>query len=255
MPWHLWVDDAPRPGFLNMAIDETLLRLAETDGAGVLRLYRWAPACLSFGRHEPARRRYRRDRIAERGLDVVRRPTGGRAVWHDAELTYAVAAPAATFGTLAESYLAIHGTLACALAQLGLSPVLAAPPARAAAPDAGACFAAPAGGEVLVDGRKVIGSAQLRTRTAFLQHGSILLEGDQRLVAEVSTRAGAEGGEGSLTSLLGRRVGFEEVAEEIASAARRWGTDWRIVHRGEFIVERAAAAADSYRSDTWTWER
>ena len=254
-PWHLWVDDVPRPGFLNMAIDETLLRLAEADGAGVLRLYRWAPACLSFGRHEPARRRYRRDRIAERGLDVVRRPTGGRAVWHDAELTYAVAAPAATFGTLAETYLEIHRTLACALDGLGLSPILAPPPARAAAPDAGSCFAAPAGGEVLVDARKVIGSAQLRTRTAFLQHGSVLLDGDQRLVAEVSVHAAPRGGEGSLAALLGRRVGFLELAERIAAAARRWSADWRIIHRGDVVVERAAAAADGYRSDAWTWER
>ena len=119
--WYLWVDAVPRPGFFNMAIDETLLRLAEADGARVLRLYRWAPACLSFGRHEPACRRYRRDRIAERGLDVVRRPTGGRAVWHDRELTYAVAAPVATFGSLAETYLTIHRTLACALSGLGLA--------------------------------------------------------------------------------------------------------------------------------------
>jgi lipoate-protein ligase A len=108
---------------------------------------------------------------------------------------------------------------------------------------------------VLVGGRKVIGSAQLRTRTAFLQHGSVLLEGDQRLVAEVSMHPGAQGSEGSLRSLLGRRVGFEELAEEIAAAAHRWGGDWRMVHRGDVIVERAAAAADSYRSDAWSWER
>lgn len=249
------MDDVPRPGFLNMAIDETLLRLAEADGAGILRLYRWGPACLSFGRHEPARRRYRRDLIAERALDVVRRPTGGRAVWHDAELTYAVAAPIDTFGTLAETYLEIHRTLACALAGLGLDPTLAPPPARAAAPDAGACFAAPAGGEVLVGSRKVIGSAQLRTRTAFLQHGSVLLDGDQRVVAEVSVHGAKQAGEGSLASLLGRRVGFGEVAEGIATAARRWGTEWRVIQRGDAILERAAGAADSYRSDAWTWER
>jgi len=260
--WHLWVDDVPRPGFLNMAIDETLLRLAEADGAGVLRLYRWAPACLSFGRHEPARRRYRRDRIAERAIDVVRRPTGGRAVWHDAELTYAVAAPAATFGTLRETYLAIHRTLACALSELGLAATLAPAPTRAATPDAGACFAAPAGGEVLAGGRKVVGSAQLRTRTAFLQHGSMLLDGDQRLVADVSAGPAPAGGDASLALLLGRRVSFEEAAERVAAAARTWGGSeggglglWRSIHRGDAIVELAAAAADGYRSEEWTWCR
>src|SRR6266545_6012321 len=90
LTWYLWLD-TPRPGFLNMAIDETLLRLAEVDRSGFLRLYAWTPACLSFGRHEPALRRYCRDRIEARGIDVVRRPTGGRAVWHDIELTYSVA--------------------------------------------------------------------------------------------------------------------------------------------------------------------
>ena len=255
MPWHLWVDDVPRPGFLNMAIDEALLRLAEADGVGLIRLYRWAPACLSFGRHEPARRRYRRDRIAERGLDVVRRPTGGRAVWHDAELTYAVAAPVTSFGTLAETYVEIHRTLGCALAELGLAPVLAPAPERAATLDAGACFATPAGGEVLVGSRKVVGSAQLRARTAFLQHGSVLLDGDQSLVADVSLNPGVRGAEGSLASLLGRRISFLELAESIASAARRWGPDWQAIHRGDVILEAAALAADRYRSDTWTWER
>ncbi len=259
--WHLWVDDVPRPGYLNMAIDETLLRLAEADGAGVLRLYRWAPACLSFGRHEPARWRYRRDRIAERGLDVVRRPTGGRAVWHDAELTYAVAAPAAAFGTLRETYLAIHRTLAYALSELGLAAALAPAPARAAAPDAGACFASPAGGEVVAGGRKVVGSAQLRTRTAFLQHGSVLLSGDQRVVAEVSAGPAPPDGDTSLARLLGRRVSFEEAAERVAAAARSWGGasgghgDWRSIHRGDVILELAAAAADGYRSEEWTWRR
>ncbi|HLQ22244.1 MAG TPA: hypothetical protein VK132_03515 [Gemmatimonadales bacterium] len=253
--WYLWVDDVPRPGFLNMAIDETLLRLAEADGARVLRLYRWAPACLSFGRHEPARRRYRRDRIAERGLDVVRRPTGGRAVWHDRELTYAVAAPVATLGSLAETYLAIHRTLACALSGLGLAPTLAPAPTRAAAPDAGACFAVLAGGEVLVGGQKVAGSAQLRSPTAFLQHGSLLLDGDQGLVTDVSIAPGTTGGDASLARLLGRPVGFGEIAERLASAARAWGGEWRTIHAGDVIVERAAAAADGYRSDAWTWAR
>ena len=253
--WHLWVDDVPRPGFLNMAIDETLLRLAETDGARILRLYRWSPPCLSFGRHEPARRRYRRECIAERGLDVVRRPTGGRAVWHDAELTYAAAAPTATFGPLAETYLAIHRTLACALAGLGLATTLAPAPTRAATPDAGACFAAPAGGEVLVGARKVVGSAQLRGRTAFLQHGSVLLDGDQRVVADVSVGPAVRGGEGALGPLLGRRVGFHEVADAVAAAAQTWGGGWRAIHRGDAIVELAAAAADGYRSDDWTWAR
>jgi lipoate-protein ligase A len=107
--WHLWLDQTPRPGWANMAIDQALLDRAERQGESWLRLYRWAPHCLSFGRHEPATRRYDPDRIAELGLDTVRRPTGGRAVWHAQELTYAVAAPSARFGSLPAAYLEIHG--------------------------------------------------------------------------------------------------------------------------------------------------
>ena len=96
-----------------MAIDQALLDLAAGEGRAFLRLYRWAPAALSFGRNEPALRRYDRAAIERLGLNPVRRPTGGRAVWHADELTYAVAAPAETpSGRFAEAYRRIHETLA-----------------------------------------------------------------------------------------------------------------------------------------------
>ena len=165
----LWEDPTPRPGWLNMAIDAVLLQRAEA-GESWLRLYAWEP-CLSFGRHEPAARRYDADGITARGLQVVRRPTGGRAVWHAGELTYAVAAPSAGFGGLRDAYGTIHGLLCDALRSLGVNAELA-PPHAAAPVDAGACFASGAGGEVMVGGRKLVGSAQLRQGTALLQHGT-----------------------------------------------------------------------------------
>ncbi|HET7600886.1 MAG TPA: hypothetical protein VFK09_11365 [Gemmatimonadales bacterium] len=273
--WHLWLDQNPRPGFLNMAIDSALLELAEGDGVGFLRLYRWEPACLSFGRHEPALRRYRRERIEALGLDVVRRPTGGRAVWHAAELTYAVAAPSGALGPLAASHRAVHEMLAAALRRLGVEVGLA-PRAPAVAVSGGACFATAAGGELISGGRKLAGSAQLRARAAFLQHGSVLLAGDQSLVAAVSAgacnevAAGAQAAvrsrararpqpaprpETTLAEVLGRAVGFEEVAVAIADEARGWQRTWREVRRGDPIVERAAPLADVFRSSAWTWAR
>src|SRR6266704_1185815 len=86
--WHLLIDPDGKPGAVNMALDQTLLEEADASGAAFLRLYRWNPPCLSFGRNEPALARYDRERIAARGLAVVRRPTGGRAVWHEHEVTY-----------------------------------------------------------------------------------------------------------------------------------------------------------------------
>jgi len=238
-----------------MAIDETLLRLAEADGSGFLRLYGWTPACLSFGRHEPALRRYSRLRIENRGIDTVRRPTGGRAVWHHIELTYAVAAPADRFGLLGETHVAIHRTLADAVSGLGVAATLAPAPDRPVGIDRGACFSAPAGGEVMVSGHKVIGSAQVRTRTAFLQHGSLLLGGDQHTVADLAEGPIPAGAEAALDRLLGRQVGFDEMAEQVAVAAREWGGEWRPILQGDVILEHAAELADAYRSERWTWCR
>ncbi len=199
-----------------MALDQALLEEADASGAAFLRLYRWNPPCLSFGRNEPALARYDRARIAARGLAVVRRPTGGRAVWHEHEVTYAVAAPVAQFGTLVESYCDIHARLARALGTLGLDARLA--PAGPSAPlGAGACFAASAGGEVLVGGRKVVGSAQVRRGTAFLQHGSILLDGSQDVLRAVSHQPSAVS-ETTLAQELGRPVMFAEVADAIVAA-------------------------------------
>jgi len=215
--WHVLLDPAGRPGAENMAIDDALLLEADRTGAAFLRLYRWDPPCLSLGRHEPALARYDRARIEALGLDVVRRPTGGRAVWHEHEVTYAVAAPIARFGSLRDSYRAIHERLAGALRRLGADAALA-PDAPAPGLGAGACFAAPVGGEVLIGGRKVIGSAQVRHGSAFLQHGSILLDGSQEDVRQVSREPGAGSRETSLAAALARPVSFDEAATAIVDS-------------------------------------
>ena len=87
MRWRL-IDTAPAPGAWNMAVDEALMERVRGGGAPVLRFYRWEPACLSLGRNQPATGAYDAAAIAARGVDVVRRPTGGRAVLHHRELTY-----------------------------------------------------------------------------------------------------------------------------------------------------------------------
>lgn len=248
MAWTLVVEPDGRRGSDNMAIDHALLAAAR-DGTAFLRLYRWAPACLSFGRHEPVSRRYDRDAILRLGLDVVRRPTGGRAVWHDAELTYAVAAPVGMFGSLRESYITIHTVLADALRALGAPVSLAARPrGRAPSPAAGACFAEPVGGELVAGGRKLVGSAQVRERGALLQHGSILLEDGQDMVTRVTRGVAAPPAATSLGAILGRAVSFEAVAAAVADAARRaWPGRWI-----------PAAAPDPggggrYADPDWTW--
>jgi lipoyl(octanoyl) transferase len=236
-----------------MAADEALLAEAAHTGRAFLRLYRFAPPCLSFGRNEPATRRYDRTMIERLGLDVVRRPTGGRAVWHEHEVTYAVAAPAS--GMLEANYRAIHARLAIALCRLGVAATLA-PAARAPALGGGACFDASVGGEVVVSGRKVIGSAQLRRGGAFLQHGSILLDGSQALVRRVSRELATEGGESTLSGVLARAVTFAEVATVVAMA---FGCPLETGAAMPSAVapgsERLAARAALFSDPMWTWRR
>jgi lipoate-protein ligase A len=191
-----------------MAADVLLLDDAALLGNASLRLYCWNPPTLSIGRNQA------REAIVDRNVPVVRRPTGGKAVWHEHEVTYAVAAPIATFGSLRTAYRDIHTRIAAALRSLGIDAVLAGDrPAVRPSDRPASCFALSVGGEILVKRRKLVGSAQVRRGDAFLQHGSILLDGSQ---GKVSTG----GGETTLAAVLGRAVTFEEV---VAAIVANWG--------------------------------
>lgn len=244
MKWDLLRESEGRPGPENMAVDQALLEEAGHSGRAYLRLYRWTPSCLSFGRNEPALTRYDRAEIERRGISVVRRPTGGRAVWHDRELTYAVAAPIAVFGTLAQAYRIIHERIATALGTVGVVATVA-PAARPESIGAGACFASAVGGEVVAGRRKIVGSAQVSSGAAFLQHGSILLDGSQELVRSVTRGPARAGGETTLSNLAKRAVSFDDVADAIVSS---W-TPPPIPAPAPSVPPGRFADAD------WTWRR
>ena len=251
MLWTLIAEPSGRSGSENMSIDHSLLHAAQ-GGVAFLRLYRWSPPCLSFGRNEPATARYDLAEIERLGLDTVRRPTGGRAVWHDAEVTYAVAAPRTTFGALRETYNIIHATIAAALRSLGVPANQAGrPDARGSGLTGGACFASPAGGEVIAGGRKLVGSAQVREDTAFLQHGSVLLEDGQDMVARVTSGRPVQPLATSISVLLGRQVKFEEVAQVIKLEAQRtWPGEWT-----EAEPQGIDATVERFADSGWTWRR
>lgn len=240
-----------------MARDLALLDLAAERGVGFVRTYGWAPHTLSFGANEPVLKRYDRDEITRRGLAVVRRPTGGRAVWHAEELTYAVAAPEGALGSLAESYRSIHEILLEALTTLGGTFALAARPADIAALDAGACFASPAGGEVITELGKVVGSAQLRERGGSLQHGSILLGNKQELVATITRGTAPDVGAASLEELLGRAVTSGEVAKAIHSTwETRYGDLSALGSELSAALDvRTAMHRPRFVDEAWTWKR
>lgn len=177
--WRL-IRSGPLAGFLNMALDEALLEaVGEGRSEPVFRLYRWSPPALSLGCFQPTRDV---DLAAcrELGIDLVRRPTGGRAVLHDREATYAVIAPA---GDLFGSGVLTTGrrialALRRALGALGLPAELEGRRRGTPGLAPANCFVAPAVSELVYQGCKVAGSAQKRAGGAFLQHGSIPVEMD-----------------------------------------------------------------------------
>jgi lipoyl(octanoyl) transferase len=218
------LDPAGRTGTHNMSLDASLLTESSATGRAFLRLYRFSPPCLSLGRNEPTAH-YDQSTISRLALDVVRRPTGGGAVWHEHEVTYAVAAPVAAFGGLRAAYRAIHERLAAAIRSLRVDARInrhQPPPTSTNLHHPRCCFASATGGEVLVGGRKLIGSAQVRQGTAFLQHGSILLDGSQQMVSVVSHQSSVVSLETTLSAVLERPVVFEEVVNAIVAT---WGEE------------------------------
>jgi lipoyl(octanoyl) transferase len=254
--WHLWIDATPRPGYANMSLDLALLDRSQRYGEQWLRLYRWQPFCLSFGRHEPAARRYDQQRIHQLGLDTVRRPTGGRAVWHATELTYAVTGPVDAFDSARSAYVQIHQVMLAALGALGVEGTLA-PVSRSSGVGAGPCFSRPAGGEVLVQGRKAVGSAQLSRGSGLLQHGSILLEDAQYLVESLQCGPQAPARQApSPRYPLGRSVDVAAVtAAVVQSAKARWTGSWNQWDEPQEVLHAAAGYFPHFQSAAWTWTR
>jgi lipoate-protein ligase A len=241
-----------------MAVDEALMDSARA-GLVTLRLYRWEPGCLSFGRNQTARGRYDGDRAAERGLDVVRRPTGGRSVFHHRELTYSVTAPGDEWGGLRDAYLKINRALAAGLQELGVpATVVEEPGTPTPRPTARACFRDPLPGEVMADGRKLIGSAQWRDGGALLQHGSVLLQNQQSEVEDlrVSGPAVIDVPAACLSEYLDPLPDLETMAEALAGAFA-FEMERDVSRETLTPDERAKAerARHRYEDAAWTWRR
>ncbi|MGH0037774.1 MAG: lipoate--protein ligase family protein [Myxococcota bacterium] len=220
-----WLVEDPDPrtrgaacGPWNMGVDEALLESARTAGQGTLRFYTWDGPWLSLGYGQPADSE-REQACARAGVGVVRRSTGGRAVLHGRDLTYAVAAPTRALPAgLRATYERIGEALVAGLRELGV-PV-ERETSGAPASDAGAfdCFAAPARDELVLGGAKLAGSAQRRTESAFLQHGSIRLAPDPPAAARAS---GMDGPGATSLAEHGHRIAAGELARALAAAFER----------------------------------
>jgi lipoate-protein ligase A len=230
----LWCDGGHDPAE-NMRRDAALLAAAEGGAAPVLRVFQFVPPGITLGRAQDPARELDLGRCRAAGVGWAVRPTGGRAIFHDEEWTYSLAAAVddpAWGGSLEQAYGATSCLLAGALARLGVPVRLARGEARGGleprAPGGAAppCFASTARHEIVLDGRKLVGSAQRRTARALLQQGSILLgpahlsladflavpEGARKRLREALAAASADAGR-----WLGSREPLERWADALAA--------------------------------------
>ncbi len=176
--WRVVIDGAG-DGAWNMAVDEAILEAyqrADPKPAPTLRLYGWRPATLSLGRSQNAEGSHDARVVSLEGIGLVRRPTGGGAVLHEFERTYAVIGALGTppfSGGVIASYRTIAEALRRGLIRLGVAAIPVEPTHGSSRDTPAACFERLGAWELVANGRKLVGSAQARRRGALLQHGSI----------------------------------------------------------------------------------
>lgn len=219
--WLLIVDRAPLKGSWNMAVDDYLFHSLPESGCTYLRFYRWKRPTVSLGYSQNARRVVDLKYCEEQGIDIVRRMTGGKLVLHHKEVTYSIcSSDGETFTSkLIDSYRLISEALMRGLERMGLKPCLADAPPNSYLRGNLPCFSYPARNEVEVNGKKIIGSAQKRAGSRFIQHGSIPLEEDEGSLNSVSFLRSEKSllRMTSLSQALGKAVSFDWAVEHFIS--------------------------------------
>lgn len=250
----------------NMAIDEAILEAVAADlSPPTVRFYGWAPPCVSLGYRQPADV-VDGERLVALGWDLVRRPTGGRAILHVDELTYSVVAPTSeprVKGNILESYRRLSEALVVGLNLLGLATSEAPKDPNSVGPEGPACFDTPSNYEITHGRRKLVGSAQVRKKHVVLQHGTLPLVGDvgrlvhglrfdteddrRRMGTDLRRRAT------TLATALGREVSFDEAAGAIAAGfAQALNLDLEEGQLSAFEFDRAAELrAEKYAAESW----
>lgn len=240
-----------------MALDEALMSRARRTGETVLRTYTWSVPTLSLGRNQRARGLYDLAALNDASIVAIRRPTGGRALLHHHEITYSVTAPIQADESGARVYAQINALLVNALALLGVPVQIATGSQLAARPSTRPCFAEPARGELVHDGRKLVASAQWRDNGALLQHGSILVDDDQRSIAALTTEPSSSvPAPATLRGILGRTPSAADVHAALAVALTAVaGAAPDDLDVDPSLADEARGLAVRYRDAAWTWRR
>ncbi len=207
-------------GRKNMAVDKVLLdQVGRGDSPPVLRLYGFSPAALSLGRYQRIKEKVLIDKLRQDNITLVRRPTGGQAVLHDNELTYSVILAKHHIDPFRKRtiYIFIAGLLLEGLKNLSIEAV--SNREREGSLNNPDCFGSTGEYEITgISGRKLVGSAQVTTRTASLQHGSIPLDDSYKKISLYLGRGGEDKHKesGSIGQELGRRISYTEAVSAFA---------------------------------------
>jgi lipoyl(octanoyl) transferase len=257
--WRLLITP-PAHGAWNMALDESILEhIGRGKSLPTLRLYAWDPPCLSLGHAQPFAD-VDMKRLRERGWELVRRLTGGRAILHTDELTYSVIAPnnePRVAGTVLESYNRLARALLLAVKELDLPVEMKEGRVDHPSMPNPVCFEVPSTYEITVNEKKLIGSAQARKRDGVLQHGSLPLVGDltricQALAFESETARETASKRlleraTTVESALGRQVRWEAAAQSFIHAFE--------AQLGLSLVEGEISESEAKRTDELVKEK
>ncbi len=265
--WRL-LTHLPLSGAANMAIDEAILdAVGSGESRPTLRLYAWQPTCLSLGIGQPGSDADR-VRLAERGWELVRRTTGGRAILHTDELTYSVSLPVdhpLAAGSIVDSYRRLSDALLDAVQSIGLLAEADKRIEGAAKLNGPVCFEVPSDYEITAGGKKLIGSAQVRRQHAILQHGSLPLYGDLSRICDALHFADENARSiacqrvleraTTLSEAIGRKIDWQTAASAVVSAfARAFDVHFAETELSNAEQEHAEQLHGlRYQADSWTF--
>ena len=270
-----FINTGSKNPYYNMAMDEALLNFVSRGEIDpVIRFYTWNPATLSIGYFQRLQKEIDIDKVKEKGYGLVRRQTGGRGVLHDKELTYSVIVPEShpnMPSTVTEAYKIISQGLLEGFKNLGFETYFAIPRSKEERdklkqPRSSVCFDAPSWYELVVEGRKIAGSAQTRQKGVILQHGSILQDIDiddlfdmfkfknERLKAKMKENFVQKAV--AINDISNQHITLNEMENAFKSGFKKGlNIDFKPLELTEKQLEEVQELEDKYRSEAWMYRK
>lgn len=270
-----FINTGSKNPYYNMAMDEALLNFVSRGEIDpVIRFYTWNPATLSIGYFQRLQKEIDIDKVKEKGYGLVRRQTGGRGVLHDKELTYSVIVPEShpnMPSTVTEAYKIISQGLLEGFKNLGFETYFAIPRSKEERdklkqPRSSVCFDAPSWYELVVEGRKIAGSAQTRQKGVILQHGSILQDIDiddlfdmfkfknERLKAKMKENFVQKAV--AINDISNQHITLNEMENAFEEGFKKGlNIDFKPLELTEKQLEEVQELEDKYRSEAWMYRK